>query len=239
MFLSLATTVFLMGLMGGTHCLAMCAAPCGALTGAGRAQDGAVPVHWAPRRPAVARTAAFHLGRLTGYAAAGAVVALAMEQLAWLGQHSTLLKPVWTLTHVLVIAWGLMMVLQARQPAWIEQAGRAAWRRIQPLVARPGGLFMTGMAWALLPCGLLYTALLTAALSGSAARGALCMLLFGLASGAWLVGGPLAWQWLRQRFDAVEGSWGSRLAGCILCLLGGAALWMEVVHNQPAPWCIT
>lgn len=239
MFLSLATTVFLMGLMGGMHCLAMCAAPCGALTGAGRPQGGGVPVQWMPRRALVRRTAAFHLGRLAGYAAAGAVVALAMERLAWLGQHSTLVRPLWTLTHLLVIAWGLMMVLQARQPVWIESAGRAAWRRVQPLVARPGGLFVAGLAWALLPCGLLYTALLTAALSGSAARGALCMLLFGVGSGAWLVGGPLAWQWLRRWFDGVRESWGSRLAGLVLCVLGGTALWMDVVHNQPAPWCIT
>ncbi|WP_313080069.1 sulfite exporter TauE/SafE family protein [Pulveribacter sp.] len=239
MFASLAATVFLMGLMGGAHCLTMCAAPCGALTGAGRPRAGVAPVRWVPQRPLVARTATFHLGRLAGYSAAGAIVALAMDRLAWLGQHSTAIKPLWTLAHVLVIAWGLMMVLQARQPAWIERAGRAVWKRVQPLVARPGGLFITGMAWALLPCGLLYTALLTAALSGSAARGALCMLLFGLASGAWLVGGPLLWQWLRKRFDGLRDSLGSRLAGLILCVLGGTALWMDVVHNQPAPWCVT
>ncbi|PWW46339.1 sulfite exporter TauE/SafE family protein [Melaminivora alkalimesophila] len=244
MFLALASTVFLMGLAGGTHCLVMCAAPCGALTGARTASSpGEQPIHWhgaaAPRRALVQRTAVFHLGRLLGYAAAGALAAFAMDRLAWLGGSSSALRPLWTLTHVLVMAWGLLMLLQARQPAWIEAAGRAVWRRVQPLVARPGGLFLTGMAWALLPCGLLYTALLTAALSGAVWAGALCMLLFGIGSGLWLVAGPWAWRRLRERLDRGVEAWGSRAAGAVLCVLGGWALWMQVVHNQPAPWCVT
>ncbi len=243
MFLALASTLFLMGLAGGTHCLAMCAAPCGALTsGSGRDKPpapGVHVVHWQERGSTVRRTAVFHLGRLVGYGAAGAVAAFAMEQLAWLGQHSTALRPVWTLTHVLVMGWGLAMLVQARQPAWIESAGRAVWNRVRPLVARPGGLFLTGVAWALLPCGLLYTALLTSALSGSALGGALCMALFGIGSGAWLVAGPWAWRRLRAVTSGRVQDWGGRAAGLVLCGLGGWALWMDVVHGQPAPWCLT
>ncbi|WP_313075242.1 sulfite exporter TauE/SafE family protein [Melaminivora sp.] len=240
MFLTLASTVFLMGLVGGTHCLAMCAGPCGAVIGAGgrpAAPGEPQVIHWLPRRPVLGRTLAFHVGRLAGYGTAGGAAAFAMDQLAWLGQHSSALRPLWTMTHVLIIAWGLMMLLQARQPAWIESAGRTVWARVQPLVARPGGLFFTGMAWALLPCGLLYTALLTAALSGSVARGAASMVLFGIGSGLWLVAGPAAWQWLRQRLNRMQQASGSRAAGAVLCVLGGWALWMDVMHGQPAPWC--
>ncbi len=111
----------------------------------------------------------------------------------------------------------------------------AAQPAVRALVARPGGLLVTGMAWALLPCGLLYTALLTAALSGSVLRGALCMVLFGVGSAAWLVAGPMLWRGLRAR---LAGSWGSRLAGFVLFAMGGTALWMDVVHGQPAPWCL-
>lgn len=256
MFWSLASTIFLMGLLGGAHCLAMCAAPCAALTGAApvSAAGGSTgggsgqPVFSVTRSRSVAassvaggfwqRTLAFHLGRLLGYGAAGALAALAMDRLAWLSDGSAALRPVWTLMHVLIIAWGLLMLVQARQPLWLEQAGRSLWARVQPLLARPGGLLATGLAWALLPCGLLYTALLTAALSGSVLRGALSMALFALGSGLWLLVGPLLWRRLRHRWDERRLQWGARLAGLVLCVLGGWALWMDVVHQQPAPWCL-
>ncbi|MBS0293592.1 MAG: sulfite exporter TauE/SafE family protein [Proteobacteria bacterium] len=239
MWLALASTAFLMGLMGGTHCLVMCAAPCAALTGAGGASPGREQVvRWMPRGAAAQRMMAFHLGRLAGYGVAGALAAFAMDRLAWMSQGSAALRPVWTMLHVLILAWGVLMMLQARQPAWLEDVGRAVWGRVRTLASRPGGLFVTGCAWALLPCGLLYTALLTAALSGNALRGALCMLLFGLGSGVWLVVGPMAWGRLRARLSGVAGSWGARLAGLVLFVLGAWALWMDVAHGQPAPWCL-
>lgn len=239
MLWALATTAFLMGLMGGSHCLVMCAAPCGALTGlGGGSKEGSQPVGWVRQGGFVGRVTGFHLGRLIGYGAAGALAAFAMEQLAWLGQSSSALRPVWTLTHVLILGWGVLMMLQARQPAWIEQAGRKMWAQVKPLVAHPGGLFVTGMAWALLPCGLLYTALLTAALSGSLLRGALCMVLFGFGSGLWLILGPWTFQRVRAWIGTAGGSLGARLAGLVLFALGSWALWMDVVHGQPAPWCV-
>lgn len=239
MLWALASTAFFMGLMGGTHCLVMCAAPCAALTGSARAPAGDPQVvRWMPRAGAVQRTAGFHLGRLLGYGAAGALAAYAMERLAWLSQNTAALRPAWTMIHVLIMAWGVLMMLQARQPAWLEAGGRSVWAKVRPLVARPGGLFLTGMAWALLPCGLLYTALLTAALSGSVLRGALCMMLFGVGSGVWLVAGPIVWRGLRARLNAAASSWGARLAGAVLFALGAVALWMDVVHGQPAPWCL-
>lgn len=241
MFWALASTVFFMGLVGGTHCLAMCAAPCGALTGAGQARAGLAAgeqvVQWQPRGSVLRRTAIFHVGRLIGYGMAGALAAYAMDRLAWLGEHSTALRPLWTLTHVAVMGWGLAMLAQARQPAWVEAAGRSLWRVTQPVLARPGGLLFAGMAWALLPCGLLYTALMTAALSGGPMAGALCMVLFGLGSGLWLVAGPWVWMRLRDRLRGGTQEWGARLAGLVLCVLGGWALWMNLVHGQPAPWC--
>lgn len=238
MLWALATTAFLMGLMGGAHCLAMCSVPCAALTGLGGTPDATHTIQWAPRRGIFQRVAQFHVGRLIGYGAAGAVVALAMEQLAWLGQSTSALRPLWTLMHVLILAWGGMMMVQAQQPLWVERAGRAAWAKVKPLVSRPGGLLTAGVAWALLPCGLLYTALLTAALSGSVLRGALCMVLFGVGSGVWLVLGPWTFGRIRAWIGVKGGAWGSRLAGGVLFSLGAWALWMEVVHGQPAPWCV-
>lgn len=244
MLAPLAVTALLMGLAGGPHCLAMCSAPCGVLVGqrascstAGDISGTASqPVQWLPKGGMPRRLLAFHLGRLAGYAGAGALAALAMDSLAWLTQQTMALSPVWTLMHVAVMAWGLMMMVQARQPAWVEQAGRTAWRRVQPLVRAPGGLMVAGGLWALMPCGLLYSALLVAALSGGALQGAVTMALFGVGSGLWLVGGPWLWSRLRSRINAVRASWGTRLAGALLVGVAGWALWMDLVY-KPSLWC--
>ncbi|ART55344.1 hypothetical protein CBP36_08230 [Acidovorax carolinensis] len=244
MLAPLAATALLMGLAGGPHCLAMCSAPCGALVGqattcstTGDASNTTSrPVLWRPQGRLSRRLLAFHLGRLSGYAGAGALAALAMDSLAWLTQQTMALSPVWTLMHVAVMAWGLMMMVQARQPAWVEQAGRTAWRRVQPLVRAPGGLMVAGALWALMPCGLLYSALLVAALSGGALQGAATMALFGVGSGLWLVGGPWVWGKLRSHLNAARVNWGTRLAGALLVGVAGWALWMDLVY-KPSLWC--
>ncbi|WP_026435684.1 sulfite exporter TauE/SafE family protein [Acidovorax sp. JHL-9] len=241
MLAPLAVTALLMGLAGGPHCLAMCSAPCGAIIGQGvaRSQAGSPvsqPVQWFPKDGTARRLFAFHFGRLAGYAGGGALAALAMDSLAWVTRQTMALSPVWTLMHVAVMAWGLMMMVQARQPAWVEQAGRAAWRRVQPLVRAPGGLLVAGGLWALMPCGLLYSALLVAALSGSVLQGAVTMVFFGVGSGLWLVGAPWLWGRLRSRINAVRASWGTRLAGALLVGVAGWALWMDLVY-KPSLWC--
>jgi len=242
MLATVASTALLMGLAGGSHCLAMCSAPCGALVGQAASSQAVVgrsePVvlHWAPRGGLVRRTAAFHVGRLVGYAAAGALAALAMDSLAWLTQQSTALRPAWTLMHVAVMAWGLMMMVQSRQPAWVERTGRVVWGRVRPLVGAPGGVFAAGVLWALMPCGLLYSALLVAALSGGALEGALTMMLFAVGSGVWLLAGPWAWTRLKSRLNTARAEWGTRVAGGLLCSVAAWALWMDLIY-KPSLWC--
>ena len=231
-----------MGLTGGPHCLAMCAAPCHAVVSGGSPSKSAVVaeqvVQWHGRRRDAfsGRMVWFHAGRLLGYALAGALAAFAMEGLAWATQQAWSLRPIWTLTHVAMLAWGLLMMLQARQPAWVERAGRAVWRRTQPLVAMPGGVLAVGVGWALMPCGLLYSALLVAALSNGPVQGAVSMLGFALGSGLWLVAGPLLWGQLRARLNRWRGSWGTRLAGFLLFGIAAWALWMDLVY-KPSLWC--
>ena len=244
MVVTIAWAALLMGLVGGSHCLAMCAAPCGAVirhaggTGPDREPlaDGFQPVQWWPRSGTVRRGALFHTGRLAGYAAAGALAAYAMDSLAWLTQHTAALRPAWTLMHVAVMVWGLMMVIQSRQPAWVEQAGRATWARVRPLVSATGGTWLAGFLWALMPCGLLYSALLVAALSGGPWQGALTMALFGIGSGVWLLAGPWAWGLLKRNIDANWAQWGTRAAGGLLCGVAAWALWMDLIY-KPSLWC--
>lgn len=213
-----------MGLAGGSHCLVMCAAPCSVVVAGGGAAGGASGVR-------TRRLVAWHVGRLLGYAAVGALAAVAMQSLAWLTQYTSALRPVWTFFHVAVLAWGLLLVLQARQPAWVERAGRAVWRGVQPLLQRQAGVFTVGFLWALMPCGLLYSALLVAALTGKAGQGALTMLLFGLGTSLWLLAGPWLWRGLRHRLEGVRADWGGRFAGLVLCAVAAWALWYDLIYR--------
>src|SRR6218665_3425011 len=99
MLATLASTALLMGLAGGFHFLVTCSSPWAALVGAkgakatqgtdsaAPASQGAQPVRGARCSGgggAIRRSAAFHAGRLAGYAGAGALAALALDSLAWL-----------------------------------------------------------------------------------------------------------------------------------------------------------
>ena len=237
---AIAWAAFLMGLLGGVHCLVMCAAPCGALLQPpGQSGEQVHVMKFVRNRRSWARPLLFHMGRILGYSLVGAMAAYAMERLAWFSQSTSALRPVWSLVHIAIIGWGLMMVMRLGTPAWMESAGRNMWRRIQPVVSRPGGIFAVGCGWAFMPCGLLYSALLLAALSGGPVAGAVSMAMFALASAVWLVGGRWAWLSLRDRLrDPRWEAWGSRLAGLVLIGLGGTALWWGVMHQQAAPWCL-
>ena len=73
---------------------------------------------------------------------------------------------------------------------WVSSAGRSVWSRLRPLAGARGGVFATGALWAFMPCGLLYSALLVASLSGGPLEGALSMALFALGSGLSLALAP-------------------------------------------------
>lgn len=217
-------TSLLMGLAGGPHCVAMCGSACAAIGKAG----GAGPV------PGLL---GFQLGRLIGYSALGATAAASMQGFGWLTTHSAALRPVWSLFHVAVMVLGLLLLIKARQPVWLEVGARRVWGQVREWTGRSqtGASLLLGAAWALMPCGLLYSAVLLAALSGGAIDGALTMSAFAVGSSVSLLLGP--WLLLHIR-GAGAGDWGVRLAGLLLFASSAWALWMALA-NDTAPWCVT
>lgn len=219
---ALALTALLMGLLGGPHCVAMCGAACAGLGQAAGTRSGAA-------------LRAFQLGRWLGYSALGAWAAGSVQALGWLTTQSAAVRPLWSLLHVAAVVLGLWLLVTGRQPLWLEGPARRLWQRVRHFAqSRPHTApALIGVLWALMPCGLLYSALMVAALSGAPAQGATTMALFALGSGLSLWAGP----WLFLRLQALgDGAWGMRAAGLALAGVSAWGLWLGLVHNQ-APWC--
>lgn len=168
--------VFLIGLLGGVHCVGMCGGVVSALSmpQPGRART-AWPIHLA-----------YNLGRICTYTLTGtAVGAIGSASLLfndWLPVQMTL----YVLANLLLLALGLYLCGVTRLLLPLERLGQRIWRRVQPLGKRflpvrnwPAAVPL-GLLWGLLPCGLTYSVLSTALVSGSAWNGGLLMLSFGL-----------------------------------------------------------
>ncbi len=163
--------LFLIGLLGGTHCIGMCGGIVGALSmGAGS-------------RPSL--HLAYNFGRIISYGAAGAVAgALGGASLALSGQLPVRII-LFVLANLMLVALGLYLIGVTRALAFTERFGQKLWRHLQPFSKRflparsVAQAFPLGLVWGWLPCGLVYSALVTALTSGSALRGAGMMLAFG------------------------------------------------------------
>ncbi|MGE5466358.1 MAG: sulfite exporter TauE/SafE family protein [Ignavibacteria bacterium] len=165
-------TLFLVGLLGGTHCAGMCGGIVGALSMQAPAGRGAVRIHLA-----------YNLGRIGGYIVAGAIAGTVGYAF---GSVLPIERGLYLLANLMLLAMGLYLLGATRPLAALERGGQRLWQRIQPATRRflpvrgPAQALPLGFLWGWLPCGLVYSALTTALASGSAARGALAMLAFGL-----------------------------------------------------------
>lgn len=210
-----------MGLAGGPHCIAMCGAACGGIAQA-NGKYAALK---------------FQVGRLLGYASLGAVAAASVNLLAWFSSQTSAVHPLWTFFHALVLGWGLLLLIYARQPLWVDHAGRRIWQKVRQLSQVPGGVVLTGMMWALMPCGLLYSGVLVASLSGSPVQGALCMAGFALGGSLSLLLGPWLWIRLKNGSRWLTDTHSMRIAGLLLVIAAGWAIWMDIAH-QSSLYCI-
>ena len=166
--------VFLVGLLGGGHCAAMCGGIVGALSA--QAGGGAqLRLHLA-----------YSGGRIASYCLAGAIAG----SVGGLGLMFSEVLPVqlvlYVFANIMLLILGLYLAGISPLAAHFEAAGRSLWRRLQPLGQGlipadtvPKALTV-GALWGWIPCGLVYGVLATALLSGSAEGGALIMLAFGV-----------------------------------------------------------
>lgn len=178
-------TAFLAGLLGSGHCFGMCGGIAGSLGALSGGTD---------RRSLFLPALQFNFGRLLGYAILGAIAA------GFIGAAGEImsLKPIgrWLrlLTALMVLLIGLRFLIDWRGVEVIERGGAGLWRRIVPLATRVAqrhdwiGRTGLGVLWGFLPCGLVYTVLMTAASTGQVATGALTMFAFGLGTAPAMLG---------------------------------------------------
>jgi hypothetical protein len=174
---SVFLSLFIVGLLGGGHCVGMC----GGIVGALALQGGA--------RPRWPLHLAYNAGRIASYAMAGAFVG-AIGSLGSLGLVAgpalPLRQGLYVLASLMLVAMGLYLIGLTATLSWLERAGNGIWRRIQPLTSRflpvrgVAQALPLGLLWGWLPCGLVYSALVSALATGSASGGAAAMLAFGL-----------------------------------------------------------
>lgn len=209
------------GVVGSGHCFAMCGGLAGALGMRAR-------IAGASQAATMRNLAGYQLGRIGGYTLGGALV----------GFFGTTLQSAVNLPKLAIgvrIASGALLALIAIRilSGWnalavLERLGRRLWSTLQPVARHAaqrgeiGGSLLLGLVWGWLPCGLVYSMLLFAALSGSAWQGAALMLAFGIGTlPAMLSSGMLASQ-LQTLFRK---RWPRTASGVLLFVFG---VWLAI-----------
>lgn len=212
--------VFLVGLLGGGHCIGMCG---GIIT----AVSMTLPADKA-RWPFLL---AYNAGRVLSYSLAGALMGLVGQSSFLLAQVLPVQKMLYACASLMLVLLGLYLMGIATVLHRLEQGGQLLWQHIQPIGKRllplrslPHALLL-GMVWGWLPCGLVYSVLIAALASGSAVHGAVLMACFGFGTlPALLTMGGLAYHLKRH----LQKRWVRWCSGLIMISMGISGLFSLV-----------
>lgn len=236
--------IFMIGLLGSVHCVGMCGGIVGAFSVASApvkkfpvavVAAGAIDTGALDR---ILNVVLYNVGRIGSYAIAGALAGgVATGARAISGLSTVQLGGYW-LANLMLVALGLYLMGAWRGLAYLETAGQTVWRHIQPLTKSllpldsPVKMLAVGSLWGWLPCGMVYSVLLTAMLTGSARSGATVMLVFGLGTlPTLLVMGLLGTQlrgWMQRR--------PVRLTSGLIVLAFGLLGLVRAANGLPSSW---
>jgi sulfite exporter TauE/SafE len=207
---------FGLGLASSLHCAQMC----GPLVIAAGASGGGAAGHFAYNFGRIATYSL--LGMAAGEAGGGVAVMAALPGLErWVALASGLL---------LVVAGVWMLgLIPKRQLIQIEQspATRRLLRWTAPLLLKPGvfNRFRLGLLLGLLPCGMVWAALLKAASAGNALDGGATMLGFGAGTAGALLSIGLFAAGIQRRFSR----YGTRVAAIAMIAAGLFVAWRGTI----------
>lgn len=179
-------SAFVMALLGGVHCAAMCGGV------AVLAEDRmALPLRRVRPGQLWLEQWVMHLGRLTTYAVLGGLLG-AVGMLVWQQSWLPLQRWLFAAGSFWMIGYGVLLMLPGfrdrtglagRMGLWLGRLvrnlpGHAMLGRYlagRPVLQR----YAAGLGWGLIPCGMVYGALALALLAGNPLGSALVMLAFG------------------------------------------------------------
>jgi hypothetical protein len=170
-----AVSLFVIGFLGGIHCVGMC----GGIVGALDSQYAQSPIRRSIQH------LAYNTGRILSYCIMGGIVG-AVGQVSFFVAGRKLAPFHYLLANLILVGLGFYLMGIPRFIAPFERVGIALWSKVKPLAGRLlpartlGQLFSVGVVWGWLPCGLVYSALATALTAASVTGGAYLMLAFGL-----------------------------------------------------------
>lgn len=210
-------TAFIIGLMGGVHCIGMC----GGIVSALSFSQSQLPNQ--TRLSVFSLLLSYNLGRLFSYIIAGAL----MGGIGWLAIHWLDMRQLQLLLQFL--AGLFMLLLGLYLSGWwpillhLEKLGGRVWNKLEPIgrkfipVTGPTQAVILGLIWGWLPCGLVYSVLVWSVSAGGFVEGGLLMLSFGLGTLPNLLAMGLFANRLRSWLHHV---WVRQLAGSMVMLFG-------------------
>jgi sulfite exporter TauE/SafE len=171
---------FVVGLLSALHCIGMCGGIVGALSFSLPERERR---EW-PRL--LSFLLAYNLGRVASYALAGAAFGSLGGMLVDAGGRVWLQDGLRWLAALVMVGIGLYIAGLFPPFSLIERVGEPVWRRLEPIgrrllpVRSLSHALLYGAIWGWLPCGLVYTMLISAPAQAGPLAGALYMGLFGL-----------------------------------------------------------
>ena len=161
----------------------------------------------------------YTLGRLSTYAVLGAVAGAAGSVVQLAGGLVGIQRAAAIVAGGLLVSWAVVSLADL-VPGF--NVGGGLFGRLAGTMRRraPGHPFVTGLFLGLLPCGLLYSAVIAAAARGGAANGALALALFGIGTAPALFGVSLADQLLSSNRAFLN-----RLSQVFLLVMGAWFVW--------------
>lgn len=218
---------FGLGLASTLHCAGMCGAVAAGLLHFGAPRSAAEGLRLA---------ALTHTGRIVSYALAGALIgAIGAPAVSWLDREIAFRLVQWA--GAVALMWiglstaGLLPPLSVLDRVLAPVAGTLAGAAL-PRIGRAPSALVAGLAWGMMPCAMVYGALFTAMLSGSALGGGTVMLAFGAGTLPGLIAATAGFGALTA-FGARPHM--RRLAGLAIGVLGFMTVWVS--HSKTDVIC--
>lgn len=209
-----------MGLMSSFHCIGMCGPIALAL-----------PTHKKDKFQQLVGLVAYNGGRTLTYASLGLVLGAAGSAMVWVGyfRYLSILSGAIMLIYVL---WPKKMEAYLHVPRFWQHMIQAVKKKMSTVLRsrNPASFVLLGMLNGLLPCGMIYLALMSSLATGSMTGGAIYMLAFGIGT----LPAMLAVGFFRQLITPALRSQMHRLTPIVIGITGALLVIRGIMIQYPS-----